>query len=92
MKLDSAIVITKGFCFVLIGAFTPWAAALAQWANSETWPSKIIWVGVILPASVLGGASQLQAFLSGSFTAYQQKRENGQPPNLPPETKPPDKV
>lgn len=77
MKLETGIIIVKGLCFVLIGCFTPWAAALAQWVNSGEWPSRIVWVGVIVPASVLGGAGQLLGFLSGSFSAYKQKRENG---------------
>lgn len=53
--------------------FTPWAAALSQWANSGAWPEKIIWVGVILPASAVGGGSALLAFLSASFTNYRQQ-------------------
>ena len=77
MKLNTAIIITKGLCYLLVGVFTPWSAALAQWVNSGEWPSKIIWVGVLLPVSAIGGASSLLAFLSGSFTEYKaQKRSD----------------
>ena len=71
MKLKTSVVIAKGACHLAVGVFTPWSAALAQWVNSGEWPSKIIWVGVILPASVIGGGSALLAFLSSSFHEYQ---------------------
>ena len=75
MRLETAIIIFKGICFLTIGVFTPWSAALAQWVNSGTWPEKIVWVGIILPASAVGGASALQAFLSGSYQTYMDKRK-----------------
>jgi len=76
-KLETCVVIVKGLCFVTIGVFTPWAAALAQWIGTNSWPEKIVWIGVILPASAVGGASQLQSFLSGSFTTYRNQKQNG---------------
>lgn len=75
MKLETAVVIFKGLAFVAVGIFTPWTAALSQWINSGEWPSKIIWVGVIAPASFIGGGSALLAFLSGSFPEYQQQKK-----------------
>lgn len=80
MKLETAIIILKGLCYTLIGAFTPWSAALAQWANADgEWPAKIIWIGVILPASIVGGASGLLAFLTTSYGTYKQKlKENAE--------------
>lgn len=75
MKLDTSIVVTKGFCYLMIGVFTPWAAALAQWINSGEWPARIVWVGVILPASAVGGASQLLAFLSNTWADYKAARK-----------------
>jgi hypothetical protein len=70
MRLDTAILVAKGISHWLIGTFTPWTAALAQWANSGEWPSKIVWIGIIMPASVVGGASALLSFLSGSYSKY----------------------
>lgn len=77
IKMETCIIVTKGMCHLIIGVFTPWSAALAQWINSGTWPERIVWFGVILPASAIGGASALQAFLSGSYQNYQKmKQEN----------------
>jgi hypothetical protein len=75
MRQQTVIVIAKGACHVLIGAFTPWAAALAQWANSGESPSKMVWLGVILPASMVGAASQLNGFLSGAYQKFVDDRE-----------------
>jgi TRAP-type C4-dicarboxylate transport system permease small subunit len=75
MNLKTAVVIVKGLCYLIVGVFTPWASALAQWANSGEWPSKIVWLGVILPASAIGGASSLLAFLSSSYKTYTDDRE-----------------
>lgn len=72
--LDTVIVLSKGFAFILIGVFTPWTAALAQWINSGQWPGKIIWIGIILPASVIGGATQWVAFTSGAWKEYRQQK------------------
>lgn len=75
MKHETVIIFLKGLCYFLIGVFTPWTAALAQWANAESgeWPSKIIWIGVILPASIVGGCSSLLSFFGTSYGTYKQK-------------------
>lgn len=75
MRQDSAVLIAKGTAHVLVGTFTPWSAALAQWANSGTWPEMIVWVGIIAPASIVGGASALLSFLSGSYAKYVADKE-----------------
>ena len=85
VRLETAVIVAKGLCYLISGIFTPWAAALAQWTNSGEWPAKITWIGVILPASAVGGTTALLAFLSSSFTQYQRKRQNG---NSEPEVKP----
>ncbi len=75
MKLETFIIITKGVAYVSIGVFTPWTAALSQWINSGEWPSKIIWIGLILPASFIGGATQWLAFCSSSWNTYRQQQK-----------------
>lgn len=76
MKQDTAIVVTKGFCYVVVGFFTPLSVGLAQWANSGQWPSNIIWV-VIGSACATGAATQLLSYLSGSYSDYVKGRANG---------------
>lgn len=75
MRQDSVIITTKGVCYFIIGVFTPWGAALAQWANSGESPSMIVWLGIILPLSLVGGATQLLSFLSSSFGDYKKSKE-----------------
>lgn len=76
MPTNGKILWVKCACYLTIGVFTPWASSLAQWANSEQLPSKFIWLGVILPASLMGGASQLLSFLSSSYGKYQQEQKD----------------
>ena len=73
MKLDTVIIISKGLAFELVGVFSPWAAALAQWVNSGSWPEKIVWVGIILPLSAMGAGNAWIAFTSGSWKEYRQQ-------------------
>lgn len=74
MKLDTIIIISKGLAFVLVGVFGPWMAALSQWIGDGTWPPKIIWIGVILPLSVVGAANAWIAFTSGSWKEFRQQK------------------
>jgi hypothetical protein len=76
MQLPKTVIITKAFCFVLIGALTPLAASLAQWANSGELPPKIVWI-VIVAGCTVGGATQLLSFLSSSYSDYVQTKSNG---------------
>ena len=69
MKLETAIITTKGLCFIVIGAATPMVTGLAQWIDSGRWPPTINWVGIGLGAAV-GAATQMLAFLSQSFSDY----------------------
>lgn len=83
MKLETGIVLSKGFAHIVAGVFLPWTAALAQWIGDGTWPSKIVWVGVILPASALGGANAWIAFVSGSWADYMKQRNGVEQPQQP---------
>lgn len=84
MKLDSAVIITKGLCYLFIGFTAPLGTALAQWANEGQWPPTINWV-VIVGVCVGSAAASLLAFLSGSYREYAQSRTNGNgtKPNTP---------
>jgi hypothetical protein len=90
MKLETVILIAKGACYLTVGAGVAWSSSLAQWVNSGEWPEKIAWAGIIIPASIIGAANGLLAFLSGSYSTYMKER-NGKPPaqdKTMPETKP----
>lgn len=78
MKLDTAAIVAKAICFVVIGFFTPLVTGLAQWANSGEWPGRIVWV-VMGASCCIGGATQLLSFLSNSYSEYAKGR-NGQTP------------
>jgi hypothetical protein len=90
MKIETAVIGTKGLCFTLIGMLTPLTVGLAQWANTGEWPSPIIWI--ITGASCgVGGATQLLAFLSQSFGDYkaQLRTDAGVPAAVVPPFIPP---
>jgi hypothetical protein len=76
MKLENAVIVTKGLCFLVIGFFTPMTVGLAQWANTGEWPSRIIWI-VMGASCAVGAASQLLAFLSQSFGDWKAQRPVG---------------
>ncbi len=79
MSLDTKIILSKGIAYVLIGFFSPWAAALAQWLGTGEWPPAIAWV-VIIAASVIGGATQWLSFCSTTWSEYRTQqipKQNG---------------
>ncbi len=78
ITLETYIIVAKGLAHLVVGVFTPWSAALAQWIGEEQWPSRIVWVGIILPASAVGGSSALLAFLSGSYQTYQKLKQDNE--------------
>lgn len=69
MKIETAVIITKGLCFTVIGGMTPMATGLGQWIDSGEWPPAINWV-VIGAGCLVGAATQMLAFLSQSFSDY----------------------
>ena len=77
MKLDTAIIVTKGACYLLIGAGSNLATSLAQWANSGEWPARIQWIVIIVGATV-GAATNLLSFLSSSWAKYRDEKTNGE--------------
>ncbi len=88
MKLETVVLVAKGCCYLVVGAGGAWSSSLAQWVNSGEWPEKIAWLGIIVPASVIGAANGLLAFLSGSYSNYMKDRNgNGKAPEAPAETK-----
>jgi hypothetical protein len=80
MKIDTAAIVTKGACFVIIGGMTPLASGLSQWIEGGTIP-KLNWI-VIIAGCFVGAATQMLAFLSQSFGDYkaQVRADAGQPP------------
>lgn len=76
IKLDTAVLVTKGVLYMVIGAGTPMASSLAQWSNEKQWPDRIQWV-IILTGAVVGGATQLLSYLSGSYSDYVKGRAGG---------------
>lgn len=69
MKAGTIEVVVKGVCYVLIGGLANFGSSLSQWANSGEWPGRINWV-VIIGSCVLGAATQLLAYMSGSYSTY----------------------
>ena len=83
MKQETAIMCVKGICYMSLGAAGPLITGLTQWANTGEWPPRIIWV--VMAASCLSGmATQLLAFLSGSYSDYLKSKT----PPTPEPTKP----
>lgn len=74
MKTPAVVLVLKALCYATIGALTPLSSALAQWANSGDWPPKIVWI-VIVSGCIVGGATQLLAFLSSSYSTYVQEQK-----------------
>lgn len=80
MKPETGIVILKGLGYIIVGVGTALASTLAQYANSEAWPSRIIWWGVVIPSCMVAGANSLLSFLSGSVSEYLKNRNGNTPP------------
>lgn len=84
MKLESAVILAKGMCFIGIGATAPLATGLAQWADTGEWPPRINWV-VIIGICIGSMCNSLLGFLSGSFSDYMANRKmNGNSQLQPP--------
>lgn len=80
MKLDTAVIITKGICYTVMGGLTPLATGLGQWVDTGEWPPTINWV-VIIAGCIVGAATQMLSFLSSSFGNYkEQMKLNGTTP------------
>ncbi len=76
MKLDTAIVFTKGSFFCISAVALQLGEALAQWANSGEHPSTIQWV-IIVSGCVGAGSNAALSFLSGAYADYVKGRANG---------------
>jgi len=77
-KHETLVVWVKGCCFLTIGMFTPLTTALTQYQASEKWPHPVVWV-VVLSLCIIGGASSILSFLSGSYSDYKSKYEKTTP-------------
>jgi hypothetical protein len=76
IKQDTVVLVTKGLCYIFIGAGTPMGVSLAQWANTGGGPSKIQW-WIIWVGAATGAATQLLSYLSGTYSDYVKGRTNG---------------
>lgn len=73
MKLDSFMLVSKAACYFLIGFGTPLSAGLVPWVNSHEFPDEVTWVALII-AAVVGGATSMLAFFSGTYSDYVRGR------------------
>ena len=88
MKHETFILLLKGMCFLVIGFFTPLTTALTQFQANGDWPQPIVWV-VVLSLCIIGGASAILSYLSGSYSDYLKKKQNGYDKTInPPSTGP----
>jgi hypothetical protein len=74
--MDTAIVIIKALCYIIVGFTATMVASLGQWSNEGTWPPPINWI-TIIGASLGGAAGNLLAFFSNSYDKYTKDRKNG---------------
>lgn len=89
MKHDTTALLITGIAFVGAGICVNLGTSLAQWAESDTWPSRINWLTIIVGA--LGaGFTQLLAFMSSRFADWTAHRNvNGVSLPDPGQPKPP---
>lgn len=78
MKQETAVLLVKGSCYVVIGGLGPLVSGLGQWTETGDWPPGINWV-VILAGCFIGAATQLLAFFSQSYGVWKTERNgNGE--------------
>lgn len=77
MRLETAVIVTKGFV-VTGAAFTlSLAGSLSQWSNTNDDISLVQWI-IIAATSLGAGLTALGGFLSSAFGKYMTARsENG---------------
>lgn len=73
MKLETAILVTKGACYIVIGGLGPLVSGLGQWIDTGEWPPAINWV-VIVAGCCIGAATQMLSFLSQSYGVWKADR------------------
>lgn len=73
MKLETAILFTKGLCYITIGGLGPLVSGLGQWIDTGEWPPAINWV-VIVAGCFIGAATQMLSFLSQSYGNWKLER------------------
>ena len=76
MNLPTSVVIIKAVGFVGAGICVSLVTNLAQWMNTEVWPSRISWLIIIVGAAG-AGFNALLSFLSSAYSDYVQTRANG---------------
>lgn len=80
MKPDTIGVIARGLAYVGGAVCIQLASSLGQWANEDTWPSRINWV-LIITLAVGAGFNGLSGFMSSSYAEWRGNRSaNNKPP------------
>lgn len=83
MKLETAIIVTKGLVVVGAAFASALVGSLSQWSNDAGNPSAIQWV-IIVGTAVSAGATALGGFLSSAFGKYLEQTRNGNGGTVPP--------
>jgi len=73
MKRDTVEIVIKGTAAVGMAICIQLGSSLAQWANEDTWPSRINWTLIIVLAAGQGFQA-LWNYMSGSYAAWKQTR------------------
>jgi hypothetical protein len=77
--MKTFLILLKMACLVGGGALAAFSLALEDNVAAGTWPSRIEWVGNIIPAVGAVIATNLYAFLSNSWAAYRNGADKQEP-------------
>lgn len=79
MKLETAVIITKGACLTYLPTATAFVAGLEKWSSPTIFGVSKEVVVIIVSASA-AGVSGLLAFISTSFSNYMGNRPGADKP------------
>jgi len=76
MKSETVTMIIKGIAFVCGAICLQLGSSLGQWANEDSWPSRINWILIVVLAAG-AGFNSLVSFMSGSYSVWHKERKVG---------------